>query len=110
MLYEVITEHDIGHGEGQHQVEALSADIEDQRFAAFEILGQFTEIGGQTDCGKGKGKEPATEQAGAAADNALINHGATQILPQVGIDQREDDGCGHEAEYEFGETMPDLAA
>ena len=70
-------EHNVGHGQGQNQIEALATDIEEQRLATFEILGQLTKIGGETNSCKGEGKEPSAKQTGTATDNALVNHRST---------------------------------
>lgn len=39
-------EHEVGHGQGQDEVQTLTTHVQDNRFASLEVDCQFTEVGG----------------------------------------------------------------
>lgn len=69
-----LKKHDVGHYQSQNKVERLAADVQNQRFPAFEITFQFPKVGCQSDTDKRQAEEPATKVPAETAQYAMVYH------------------------------------
>ena len=94
---EHLVEHDPSHEEGQAKVEGLAADVQHERLAALEVVGQFAEVGSKTNGHEGQGEEVAAEGLGDG-EHTLVDEGIVEVSTDAASNSGEKDGSAEEAD------------